>query len=564
MAYQSEIELRIKVLDKELKEVEERIKRVQNPFQASGAQRRGLAQAAALRAQKAETQLIKKAIDDVERLRETKAQKTQQTNLKRVRFLRDQRIKAARDVANAERKFLADQQRAEKKAIAERQKLERAAATRRSKRRQGIATGFGFPLLFGGGPLQALAGGIGGAAAGLGGSIAASALVSQLEGFAQGTAKAGQALNSTGGALDLMREKSLFSSKAVEEQAAVLEEQGKVAELSALLTGELVDKIGNNGVQALQKLGTETDETARLWGELTLQLQTLIAGPLAGFLSLVNNFVGGITNRGRLASLREDLKGTQAGRALEARIERIAPATETLIQGDKIPRPGVLTNKQVEELLEDPLFARPVKVKLPITGEDKRRFAVKGRKDTAGANAARDEERLQQRLRALELERQKIIEISRFKDKIAAAEIAGDSQLVIRLQGEQRIAQIQNQLLKDLVKVTDQREIDAININAATEKLAQQREIERQLAEDQRRRQELFETTISKLETQLKVTEATSQAERDRLNIEQKLQKLRKDGDLSEGQISQIGSLMEQLAEARKPLAALFVRRLKT
>ena len=43
----------------------------------------------------------------------------------------------------------------------------------------------GLPLLFGGGPVQALAGGIGGALGGFGGSIAATALVGQAEAFAR-------------------------------------------------------------------------------------------------------------------------------------------------------------------------------------------------------------------------------------------------------------------------------------------------------------------------------------------------------------------------------------------
>tara|TARA_Y100000015_G_scaffold13140_1_gene12610 strand:- start:944 stop:3394 length:2451 start_codon:yes stop_codon:yes gene_type:complete len=589
VAYQSEIELRVKIADKELRELERRTDQLVNrfasgvnPFGASG----GRKVTAAQRRQEVNTQrqrlnFVKDAVEAENRLRETKAQKTQQTNLKRVRFLRDQRIKAARDVASAEKKLnaenlkaekrailerikaekkaVAERQKAEKKAAAERQKLEKAAATRRSKRRQGIATGFGFPLLFGGGPLQSLAGGIGGAFGGLGGSIAASAIVSQLEGFAQAATETGQALNSTGGALDLMREKSLFSSKAVEEQAAVLEEQGKVAELSALLTGELVDKIGNSGVEALQSLGTETDETTRLWAELTLQLQALIAGPLQGFLSLVNDFLGGITSRGRLRALREDLKGTQAGKELEARIEEIAPSRKTLIQGQADPRPGVLTSDQVKQLLTEFTPARPVTATIPITAADSRRFAVKGQKDTAGAKAARDEERLRQRLAALELERQKIIEISRFKDKITAAEAANDSQLAIRLQGEQKKAEIESKRLKDLVKATDQREIEAINIKAATEQLAQTREVERQLGEDQRKRQELFETTIEGLQHQLEMAEATSQAERDRLKIARELKKL-DDKGFSDDQLGQAGGIMKRLAVAQQPLNA-FIRK---
>ena len=223
--------------------------------------------------------------------------------------------------------------------------LERQAAAQRrarTKKATDVATGAGFPLLFGGGPLQAVAGGLGGLVGGLGGAIALSATVAQLEAFGKETAKTGQALNSTGGALDLMREKSLFSTEEIEKHASVLEEQGKVAELSALLTSELVDKIGNNGVEALQSLGKETDETTRLWNELTLQLQALIAGPLQGFLEIVNNFLGGVANRGRLAALEKDLEGTIAGRRLKSEIGALTPETTFTQQGEAKTVKGAL------------------------------------------------------------------------------------------------------------------------------------------------------------------------------------------------------------------------------
>ena len=121
----------------------------------------------------------------------------------------------------------------------------------------------------------------------------------------------------------------------------------------------------------------------------------------------------------------------------------------------------------------------------------------------ADTQKSKESDRLQKRLDKLDAERQKVIEISRFKDKIASANAADDEQLVIRLQGEQKIAEIEGKRLKDLAGVTDQREIEAINIGAATKKLAAHRDTERELAELQRQRQEKFETTIESLDHQL-------------------------------------------------------------
>ena len=177
----------------------------------------------------------------------------------------------------------------------ERSRAARNALLNRRRRFTDIATGAGFPLLFGGGPVQALAGGAGGAVGGLGGAIAASAVASQIEAFAASAAQAGQALQSTGGALEFVREKSLFSSEQAEDLAAKLEQQGKVQELATLLTDELTEVIGTSGLIALQDLGATTDKTTKLWNQLTAQLQILISGPLNGFLSLVNEILGVVT-----------------------------------------------------------------------------------------------------------------------------------------------------------------------------------------------------------------------------------------------------------------------------
>lgn len=207
---------------------------------------------------------------------------------------------------------------------------------RQSSRFRDIATGGGFPLLFGGGPLQALAGGIGGGAAGLGGAIAASALASQIEAFAVSAAQAGQALQSTGGALEFVREKSLFSSAEAENLAAELEEQGKVQELATLLTNELTDVIGTSGLIALQDLGATTDETTKLWNQLTTQLQVLISGPLNGFLELINKILGGI-NEGLKPTARQDFVAVRDRILKSGTAEQVAQiqAIEAQVRGTR-------------------------------------------------------------------------------------------------------------------------------------------------------------------------------------------------------------------------------------
>jgi len=273
------------------------------------------------------------------------------------------------------------QERLDKEAIASARSRRRDAARRSETRRRDILTGAGFPLLFGGGPLQALAGGIGGAAGGLGGSIAASAITAQVEAFAKEAAKVGQALNSTSGALELMREKSLFSTDAAKERAVELENLGQVEELAAHLGKEMANAIGNEGVKALQDLGDTTKETTRLWNLLTVQLFRLISGPLNAFLEVVNEALGGITVQQQVEARKVDL-GADGAAALDARIAELVAGDDSGITEKRKRRGfkgtgGLSKTEARTQALGEAQFQVAAKP-LPITKQDQRDFSVSG------------------------------------------------------------------------------------------------------------------------------------------------------------------------------------------
>ena len=127
--------------------------------------------------------------------------------------------------------------------------------------------------------------------------------------------------------LEIKVVKSLFSSQQIEKRAIELEKQGKAEELAKLLTAELTSVIGTDGVKSLKLLGDETTEVTRLWGQLTLQLQALIAGPLANFLKLVSQFVGGITLRSQFSALEQSVKPEQAARLRAILAEKVGTRT---------------------------------------------------------------------------------------------------------------------------------------------------------------------------------------------------------------------------------------------
>jgi hypothetical protein len=381
VAYQSEIELRVKVLDKELKDLERQIDKVQsrakavNPFAASGASKEN-----------------KKALDLQQRLMAAeKARLSVDKNRLQLNLdLNQQRIKSINlntswyKALQTGKQIQLDINKAVAKEVALRKK---ATAKRRARRGEDLALGVGFPLLFGGGP-GAVIGGAAGALAGggkggFGLQILGSAIGQQVDAFVQAASQAGVALTSTGGALDFVREKSLFSKEANRELAAQLEEQGDAAGLAKLLSEELSLAIGNEGVRSLQALGDETKETTRLWGLLTTQLFSLISGPLTKFLEIVNNVLGGVTTEQQFRARKEDL-GAEGGAALEARVAELMTGDTSRLSKTQLERGkgrgiGALSRQAaMKQALGEEQF-QVAATPLPITDEDRRRFEKTGK-----------------------------------------------------------------------------------------------------------------------------------------------------------------------------------------
>ena len=424
-----------------------------------------------------------------------------------------------------------------------------------------VGLGAGFPLLFGGGPGSVIGGGLGGLTGSFGAQIALSAAGQQIDQLIGRTVASAESLGAVGTALDFLRERSLFSSKESEQLARKLENQGDLTGIAALVTQELNEALGPGGIQKMQDLAEQTRLAKEQWGQLTTNLELLIAGPLAEFLKIVNATLGIKVAQSQFARALTTLqeKDPQRLREMLPSFEGAKDSTKAIASnlafGPNMAggifnmqglSEGALTSfaEQMNSIIRG--MGTPDGV-IPITEEDRKRFKPKK------GSGVKEEERLQKRLGKLEEERKKVLEISRFRDKIAAAEAAEDDELVIRLQGEQRIAEIEASRLKALVGVADQRERDAINIGKATEKLAAHRTTERELAELQLQRQEKFEDTIEDLEHQLALATATTEAERERLRIEKDLQELR-EGGMSESQLGQVGDLMRQISAENSPL----------
>jgi len=169
----------------------------------------------------------------------------------------------------------------------------------RSQALSNALIGGAFPLLFGQGLGAAAGGGLGGGAGGiLGGqfgfalSLVGTSVGSAIDRLIKGLTEFGKALDTTEGALKMMTDRNLFSSKAIQKQAEALKRQGRQAELNELVTRDLGNSLGAVAVKDVQKFSTEMEELSRQFGILTTQFQILAAGPLAKVVDLINNVVG--------------------------------------------------------------------------------------------------------------------------------------------------------------------------------------------------------------------------------------------------------------------------------
>ena len=251
----------------------------------------------------------------------------------------------------AESLRLAKERVAEEKRIArEKEKQQKLDKRRRGSIIKSAAIGGGFPLLFGGGLGQAIPGAIGGGVGealspggGFAGSIAATALVSQLQKIGQASLETAKKMGTLNGKLELARERSLFTSNETEELARQLERQGKIQQLNNLLSNEYQQIVGSKGTENLRKLNEVSSEFNRLMGILKTKFDAFIAGPLADLLSFLNKSISADATAGQFREFRNSLKGSQK-EFFEEQLKEL--------RGTRGKSSGPLTTAIMEEMLK--------------------------------------------------------------------------------------------------------------------------------------------------------------------------------------------------------------------
>ena len=173
--------------------------------------------------------------------------------------------------------------------------------------------GGGFPLLFGGGPLQALGGFAGGAIGGFAGGIAGQLLVGQFEQLGKAAAELGQAFSATSFDLDRVAEATGIVGTKTEEFLGKIEKYGSAAQAAELATKLLAIKVGQDGVNALTKFGNDAVTLGNNLSVIFTQVLSQIAKVAGPFLETLAKFAGeqaditgfrkrtGLTGREKLA-----------------------------------------------------------------------------------------------------------------------------------------------------------------------------------------------------------------------------------------------------------------------
>jgi hypothetical protein len=331
------------------------------------------------------------------------------------------------------------------------------------EQRSAAITGGAFPLLFGGGFGQAAGGAIGGAISGkmFGGlTVGLQVAGMAVDSFVGSTIKFSSTLSETDTALQSMTERSLFSTKATQQRAEELQALGETQELSKLLTAELASTIGTDGVKAFKDLGDESSEFNTLVNRLFISLQALIAGPLAGFLSLVNSVLGRDISEQTIRNLKGSLQTPEGVAAFDKRVRELVGTeaiTRTLGQGEFETKEVLKTAslEQLGTLRREAIEGKFGETDLLANLIDPSKPTPKKTGKTEAERLAERVERSRQIANQVEREAANIREISGFKDRIAAAELIGDKQSANRIRVEMELEEIENRRVEAIEKINN-------------------------------------------------------------------------------------------------------------
>ena len=193
---------------------------------------------------------------------------------------------------------------------------------------QQAALGVGFPLLFGGGAGSIL-GGLAGSGFGFGGQILGSAIGSKLDKFVASAAKLGQALDPATANVNTIIDSLGVAGTATESYIKKLDKSGASAEAAAIATQKLAELVGQDGVDALQEFGKDSQELTNELAKFFTQMQAGIAD-LINSLGILKSVVEGL---GRSVTIEAAKKARGESDELDAALDALAAERSSPISG---------------------------------------------------------------------------------------------------------------------------------------------------------------------------------------------------------------------------------------
>jgi tape measure domain-containing protein len=167
----------------------------------------------------------------------------------------------------------------------------------------------------------------------------------------------------------------------------------------------------------------------------------------------------------------------------------------------------------------------------------------------AAEQAAQAEKQIQDRLRGLIREVELIDQIATVKELQFQAEMDGNKELQIRLQGEERIIQIMQSTAQSLDGITDERLKQNILAKAESEIASARLDTMFDMQRIEAERTKSFDAIIAGLDLELALKSATTEQAREQLRLEAEIAKLKGEGFTPE----QIGTITAKKTELAAP-----------
>ncbi len=364
-------------------------------------------------------------------------------------------------------------------------------AFRTARNREALSNaiiGGAFPLLFGQGVGAAAGGGIGGAVGGFAGgqfgfglSLVGTVIGQVFDNLNKSAKETAKTLRDPITQFEALKTSSVLASSAQERYIDALLSSGQVAKANTVIQAEILKKVGVEGSKNLANLDTANSRLTRTLAELGLQIQSLVAGPLASFLSTINKGLTVFTQANEAAIQQQNFLASLPEAQRQRFLQRSTQVASRLGTASPAERDAAIRGLQAEFQQ----YARPQTKQL--TPEAQKQLQLE-QGTTRELQKQREVAAAQLQLAGLD--------IARNQEAYVAA-----SKRVAQQEYENKLIEIKNTMLREGFNLERNR---ALITTANLQYAAQLQQIERQ-SQDQTRQNEIDNLNLIKQQRQVNI-----------------------------------------------------------